>query len=353
RILPTFKAMKATVDNLEVVGIDFMTIQTEGVTLKYNKGSNWKGSKTVAPWIDFSTSGANGGIEVATGGDPIILDYKDPILGLNVDKATLIIDNFIYVQGGFSFEKGARKRVTVDTGVTRLTAPSVNTILTQLELKSDAEVSLDGSQITNLEVETTTFGMSAVDIYVGYGTPDFDTPFENQNELFGFGVKDVNLALAMMKTTADVKNFPTFMALKADAGEFAFFTGDSDFFKLQGQAISVELNTGSKWAGSTAAPTVNFLESFAAIGDTPAGLEVIAGTTSLFIDLVGPVIGVGVTDALIQLDGFIHISGNFAFRKGDVKTYDINTSLTTIEDVQLEAMTVGMTNVKVFVGFNG
>lgn len=71
------------------------------------------------------------------------------------------------------------------------------------------------------------------------------------------------------------------------------------------------------------------------------------------MDFEGPIIGVAVSDALFRIDSFIYVSGDFSFRKGDVRDYVVKTTVGTLDNVNLEAISVGVNDAKVFVGMNG
>src|SRR5690606_25774524 len=96
----------------------FLTLQGSGVEVHANRGRAWAAADTVNPYIDFVSSFGADGMAIATGGDPVSLAFTGSVIGASVAQATIQIDQFVYVSGSFAFEKGARHRVSVDTGLT-------------------------------------------------------------------------------------------------------------------------------------------------------------------------------------------------------------------------------------------
>ena len=73
------------------------------------------------PWpasIDFSKL-EDGGLEVATGGDPLTLDFNSRLFRVVVGDGTLALGEFVYVRGSFAFEQD--QKITLDDadGVSR------------------------------------------------------------------------------------------------------------------------------------------------------------------------------------------------------------------------------------------
>ncbi|MBU3995906.1 MAG: LEPR-XLL domain-containing protein, partial [Actinobacteria bacterium] len=348
--LPKLWALKATADQAAFVGVDFLTLSAEGVTVVANQGALWSGS-TVKPYVDFASTYGADGLSISTGGDPMALAYQSGYFGVQVAKATLRIDEFVYVQGAFSFEKGQRQRVTVDTGITVTDIGMAATIASlSTSAGQGAVVSADWSTVSNLEVEAMTFGMNNVNVFVGYGVPDFDSvkPVKDQAGVFGVAIKDVDLALAILTPTAKSLNLPKFTALKATASEFVVAGGEG-IFELSGNDIAVNLNWGSAWQAAPAKrATVDFVESFGA-----GGLLVPTGATPMALNFTETLIEAKVSSALLAISEFVHVSGDFSFRKSGTTETTVKQGLNSIAGVKVNAIDIGANNVHAFVGLNG
>ena len=69
------------------------------------------------PYVDFKSTYGAAGLQVATGNAAVHIDFDNGKTAVAVAKATLAIDQFVYLQGGFAFEKGERHTVNIDTGL--------------------------------------------------------------------------------------------------------------------------------------------------------------------------------------------------------------------------------------------
>ena len=104
--------------------------------------------------------------------------FDQPLIGASADKVLLRIADFVYVSGGFSFNKGPVHEVDVLTHLTQAQAAGV---LGSLMLPPNATgedpgagttaATADGSIIWNLPVQTIEVGLTGVDVFVGYA-PD-------------------------------------------------------------------------------------------------------------------------------------------------------------------------------------
>ena len=108
-----------------------------------------------------------------TSGSFVRLLWDQPLIGASADNVTLRVSDFVYVTGGFSFNKGPVQGVDVHSG---LSPPaSLSPALWGALPRSDTDpvdgslaVSTDGSMIWNLPVQTIEIGLSGVDVFVGY-----------------------------------------------------------------------------------------------------------------------------------------------------------------------------------------
>ena len=103
-------------------------------------------------------------------------------------------------------------------------------------------------------------GMNDVDVFVGYGIPDFDsaTPVQEQDGVFGVSLKNVDLGMVLLTAVQKNLNVPTQIALKAHADQVAL-AGLGDLMQVTADGVDVYLNWASAWKDApTKRPTVNF-----------------------------------------------------------------------------------------------
>ncbi|HZI51450.1 MAG TPA: hypothetical protein VFE29_06480, partial [Terriglobia bacterium] len=122
-IIPKFTALKATADEVALVGIDGLVLSAQGITVNYNNGTKWFGLLG-PPVVNFksigeTSPGANdGSFEVMTGGDPVLIDFDGKQrIGASVENATLRISEFVHITGSFAFEKGPVQTVALGGGL--------------------------------------------------------------------------------------------------------------------------------------------------------------------------------------------------------------------------------------------
>ncbi len=347
--VPRLWALEATSDFVGFVGLNFLTLQASGVEVHANSGTAWSGS-TVRPYVDFVSSFGDDGLSIATGGLPVALAFTSGVIGASVSDATLQIDEFVYVHGAFAFEKGERHQVSVDTGVTLTSAPGLAGTMAALTA-SGVEVASDWSRLSNLQVETFTLGMRDVDLFIGYGVPDFnsDTPIGDQDGVFGIVLDDVDLGLAVMTPTLRTVKLPRFTALSATAHQF-LVAGGGDDFQLEGNDIVVNVNWSSGWTGvANATPVVDFVDSFGA-----GGLQVATGGDPVALAFTEGVIEARVTDAVLAVSQFVYLTGDFAFRRGASTELTVNGPLNTqFKNVRASSVEFGGNDVEAFVGVGG
>jgi hypothetical protein len=113
--IPRMYAMKAHWANPLDVDWGFMQLQVQDLDVTMNQGGNWS-TLQVAPHIDFQHSFGADGYSVDTGGDPIALDFTQSTIGVSVGHALIRIDDFIYIEGGFSLQKSSSVPLDIKTG---------------------------------------------------------------------------------------------------------------------------------------------------------------------------------------------------------------------------------------------
>ncbi len=351
-ILPAkYFALKINAESAAFVGFgDILTLEARDIEVGVNTVDDPLDNPLFpAPGVDFSSL-EGGGLEVKTGGDPVVLDFDAPILRVSLGYATIRLASFVEVYGSFAIEKGVSNIVTINTG-------------------ASADLGLP-TEITGVEVDTLTIGAANVHAFVGVGGPYFNdsdndgtiTEFDQTNDgAIGFAIKDFDFGLALMKPTLiDIGGLaPKFYALKATAEQVAF-VGGGDIFQLEANDVEVSMN-GSD-TQFPFAPYINFVDSFPAeTGDTdgdelfdePAGLEVHTGGDPVYLNFDSRLLKFETSMATLQIAEFIYVRGAFAFVKGPTQTVTVNTGFGGTFEQEVEFMTIGAADVFGFVGLNG
>src|SRR5439155_1474432 len=162
------------------VGVPELWIQAPDVEVRVNQGSFtpglWPplGLAGSMPFVDFVASFGSGGFSIATGGDPVVLDFIAAVVGASANNVLFRVSDFVWISGGFSFDKGKEELVTVNTGLSGLSSAELTSLFGSIAVADSAPVdgslarNADGSKIFNFPVATIQFGMHGVDVFVGY-----------------------------------------------------------------------------------------------------------------------------------------------------------------------------------------
>ncbi|MGV2341023.1 MAG UNVERIFIED_CONTAM: hypothetical protein LVR18_45890 [Planctomycetaceae bacterium] len=235
--LDSFYAATLTAEHAGFVGGgDYLTIEATGFELQWNDNTGrWPldMGPAVVDWaVTFPAvdSDLDGKLEPV--GKPIRTGAKDAggrdiyvYMGhdgnqrqaLGVQHAAVSIADFIHMDGSFYFEKGPQQKITIATGLPQNLGESAAAAAIQPFVDAVAAAGLgiafpsvddDGnpiprySRITGWDVATTYLGGHDVDVFVGFGSPDFSkSNWMNDDDLFGFGFEGVNFAFAQMDST--------------------------------------------------------------------------------------------------------------------------------------------------------
>ena len=346
----SFYALKVNADELELLGIPELWAKASGIEVRVNGG---KPVTPLAPQavVDFGAS-FPGGYRIETGGDDVILSYDAPVIGASADNVLFRVSDFVYVSGGFSFNKGPVQKVDVRTGLSSAPAAVFGDIA-----KSDTDpgdeslaVSNNGAWIWNLPVDTIELGLHEVDVFVGY-TEDLDgVVADNQltrEDLVSVGAIGLfleNVDFGMVSMRARTVTLPSgvqplglnaamlrFFGLRVDADTVAF-VGIPELW-IASEDLQVRLNQGSFTPGAWPAlpvggiqPVVDFKQSFGA-----SGYEVQTNTSGDTVEIVWeqPVVGASADKVLFRVSDFVYVYGGFSFNKGPVKKVDVRTGLST------------------------
>ena len=203
-----FFSLKANADTVALIGVPELDLRVDVLEVRVNQGSYVPGAWPVAPGlfpppvIDFATSFPTG--TYATGDPNNLTDPEDPtsaprtdgyrvqtgtsaglyqalyfddgVVGASADRVLLRVSDFVYVSGGFSFNKGGVEYVDVQTNLNSTQSLSVLGALQTSGSRDNADgstvlgASEDGSMIFNLPIQTIEMGLSNVDVFVGYST---------------------------------------------------------------------------------------------------------------------------------------------------------------------------------------
>ena len=229
----SYYALKAS-GSAQLVGVGGVTL-IGSLELEVNRASS-----ASAPVIDFTQLPGNS-LPIATGpgSSPVDIDFSANVLQAS-GSVTLIVSQFAYVSGSFSFEKGATQTVTLQDGTTEA--------------------------VSGLEV-----GASNVYAFAGVNGPYWvmnpngtirgPTSSENVGAM-GVAISQGSLGLALMEpvpTTANPNPTISYLALKV-SGSVAF-VGISGL-TLSANNLTIEDNQASDSnASDPTPPTVNLTAS--------------------------------------------------------------------------------------------
>ena len=283
------------------------------------------------PVVDFQTSFASG-YNVGSR----VLDFNgEKRTTLIVNELDLTVVDVLDISGAVAFEFGPTYTVNLSTGIPSnlgIAADLIQPFLNSLATNAGLTIGQNFSTIGGLEVGSITVGAAHLSAFLGYGDPTFNPAthaITNPDELTGFALQDVNLGLAILKSTLPIKKLPKFFGLKATIGSVTTL-GMDDVLDLQGQQVSLEVNTGSKWPGKLGPPAVDFLHSFPANGATPAGLAVTMplGMSPVYLDFdATPRIALEIGSARIRVADFLVVQGALRVEMGQTYTVNVNTGI--------------------------
>lgn len=370
---PTFLALMADASFLGLVNIPELELSASGISVEVNRGSVWADApdETQAAVVDWELS-FDAGFNIPTGGTSVNLAFAGtPLIGISADKVLLRISDFVYITGAFSVRVGPIAPVDVRSGLSVLTAVHKPTLFTKvfegIPKSSDEPIdgtlarSPGGEWIWNLPVETLQFGMTDVDVFVGYtdslntAAADGDLTVEELKEenAIGLFLDEIVVGMVLMDPLPVSEGFDAaglrFLSLEANADNVTMLGIPEITFEAAG--IEVQINGGTfdpeKWPGvrgSNPPPVVDFLASFPGNPTEPDGYRVETGRDAAPVYLVfdGPILGASCERANIQISQFVYITGSVAFAKGPVETVQLADSLvdTAVIDELIEKIVV-------------
>lgn len=319
----SYLSLKITADSAALVGLaDIIEVEARNITVGVNTVDDpFDTVFNPAEAIDFTQM--EGGFDIPTGGEPVTLDWAGELLQVRVEQATISIADFIFIRGGFAFEKGRTLDVVLGDG----------------EIK---------------EVESLTIGASNVHVFAGLNGPywvdsnndgaidENDTP---ESDSIGIALGDVDFGLAIFEATS-LTDFASYFALKVTA-DFAGFVGLSDYLQLEAHNITFGINQADDPLATPLNPAecIDFSQLQGGGFAVPAG----ADGQEVLIDFDSELLQVMVEDATIKIGEFVFVRGGFAFEKG--RSVEVTLTDGTVKEV--DSVTIGASDVHVFVGIGG
>ena len=370
RLPDSLWALKASVGLLKPIGLPSeFELEFVGVMLTINKARPITGAPGAETWINWATSfpaddeadpEVPAGLAVATGtgNTPVYVDFEDPILGISATRVTIVISDFVFISGGFAFEKGGRVDADIRTSGMGVGGTAYAALVNGGPLGSatdptdgSTKATTNGSTIWNVPVVTTLIGVSGASIFVGYNPNEdgtegtsFNTGSDSildESELSGDAIGllanniNIGIVLAKVEPVAGATwddQLPSFYAVQASIGllkpvglpsELVFRFEDVALTLNQGGKVGTNASSNAwiDWASSLPDPDGS--------GPLKAGIAVPTGQDNppIWIAFDDPIIGVSAGRVVISIYNFVHISGGFAFEKGGQETVEINTGL--------------------------
>lgn len=292
-----------------VVGLNqgYGTLNGQSNTTAVNFVSSFNGALVV------NTGG------VSAGGTPITvsLGFNQSLISLSA-QVQLNIDNFFYAQGNFSFTSlGGSQTVNL--------------------------VNANGSSAGNATVTVQELAVTNATVFAGsVGDGNF---YENAAGTLdptdvGFVLSGVNFVVVKMTATDSGHTGMTWTAVMV-TGTSASLVGLSGF-SLSINSVAVQVNTGNSTANGT---VVNFKTSY----PSTSGLQISTGLPSpITINYTNNVVQVAAS-VTMTIGNFVYISGTVDFQSGATDTATLSDGMTK----QVSVMTVGASDVNIFVGVNG
>ncbi|MCX8497180.1 MAG: hypothetical protein ORN51_13450, partial [Akkermansiaceae bacterium] len=298
----------------------------DNISVSLNKGYGTAAGGT-ATFVDFKKSyetgvGLNdGALLVDTGGrsaalnTPVTvrLDFSGETLSMSAEL-DLKIGDFFYAHGTFAYSTG-----------------------------TDRDVYLTG-ETTAIKTTMQTIGVTGASVFAGDNGPYVNADGTLNPNAVGFSLTGVNFVVVKLTEVVTTGTARVWEAVYAEASA-AELVG-IDAFTLSARQIKVKVNTAA--ADGT---VVDFTRTNGTTTEQTGNLSIgvgSAGTSAMVIDYRGKYLEVQ-ADATLAIDQYVYISGQVAFRKGNVVTATLSDNNTK----QLSMMTVAASNVNIFVGVNG
>jgi hypothetical protein len=329
--LRTWTGVHAGVGDAGFVGIEDFKLSVRSLAVEINRGggktSTGDSNDTV---VDFQASWDNNdngeadpadGLELNTGNStPVLLNFTSKILRAR-GAFTLVIDDYVFVNGAFALQKEATQTAILNDGTD--TTPATETDVTYL-----------------------TLGASSVDIFIGNGPYTFtdndgDGDFDEDDnpDAIGIVLGNASLALALLRSSTH-----TYFALSA-------FVSTADFQGLDAleaildfdiSNVAVQVN-----GGNDGNRVVDFAKSdLDGNGDNKTRVKTGPGASDYIdFDFSEKLLQAAATVTL-KIDDFVFIQGSLAF------TYapEQNVTLSNGSKTSVSVLAIAATDVNAFLG---
>ena len=399
----SFFSLKADAGSVALVGIPDLTLSSTDLEVRVNQGNAagvWAGGISGAePVVNYQDSfPSTNGLQIPTdttgAHPPVTLDYTDTDIGASADQVLLEISQFVYVSGGFSFDKGAGANVDVNTdlgsfgNIAGLGLSTLSTYATAAAANGRLGVTSDYSMIWNLPVSTIQIGLHDVYVFAGYTNTPIDTSTGGfthadlvNDGAIGIELQDANLGMVLMdEDTSQIPLTATllltdnlrFFALQATADSLGLIGVPEIQLNAVGVTVSVNQGTaGGAWPSPSVTgggpPVIDFVQSFG-VGGYQVPTDTSGDTVAL--TFTAPLIAGGAQHFTIQISSFVYLTGSLYFAKGGELSVPLTSGViddSTLTDLGLNTnipglslttadvntMTIGASNVEAFVGVNG
>ena len=302
-------ALKAT-GSVEVFGIPEVTFAVEQLSVEINTSDD-----LLEESVETGEFDANG--------DPVTVDINLAADTFRFSGDMILeVSEFFYVSGSFAIEK-----------------------------TQDTMTLSDGEQVT---IDLLTIGAADVNVFAGVNGPyDFETP-SNTPDVVGFVMQGMNFGLALM-SSAVVANDPntaedesqlasdrrSWTALRASVASAEFVGFDDGTLAVSNVLLAVNRGSGSNAT----------VENTTVVDVSGEAWKVCSGGERIVLDFGGADGAAFQVEATVELavSDFFFVNGNFAFEKKSLS----NVVLDDGSMVDVEVLTVGASDVKVFAGING
>ena len=363
---PTFWALKANVGDFELVNLlpSSINIQLEDIGVMVNGGGQATGTFAGKATADWSGSFPGTGFEIptsTTNEDPIIIDFRGPVIGVSAGLVVISISEFVHISGGFSFVKGETLVVDIQTGLTLLTGLPLSGISPIEIIPGGMYRETDNSVIHNVAVDTIQLGINDASVFIGYNpnnrvNPDDPQTFdlgiddpatadiredrilsrdELSDDAIGLFASDADFGMVLSSIIPSAQFtplgvLPRFTTLKGSIAEFSVL-GLEDFFTFYLRHGRVEVNMGGKWSflpSAPVGPAIDWTTQTYDDDDNPGTAEVPGGygiatggdNPDIVVDMENFLIGGGVDLMVLGIGDFVHLRGAAYFEMGATDT---------------------------------
>jgi len=279
---PRYYALKGSAGQVGLVGLDEIVAEAFNMVIEMNVATPALG--ICQPSLNFKKSFGAAGLQVETGDDPVCLDFEGPLVRASVQKATLQVSEFLYLNGSFAFDMGSSHEVVINSGMPTDVLDFIDNEISA-ENRQDLEdlgLNLADGTITH-DVNSMSIGGSNVTAFAGINGPYWVDTNEDgivdQDEInedaIGLVSTDFDFGIAVMQSDSEIFNLlqsmgppglsvaaellkPRYLAVKGNAHNVGFVGLDDITAEMRD--LVVEMNVGTPWGPLL--PSIDFVKSF-------------------------------------------------------------------------------------------